>query len=237
VEERLNRDVTPWLPGDQKLILDRDDPRVGEPEVPFLQNLFHESVLELLRSHQSLIVDRVGERTFAQRLAAIVERRTHESGLTAYYADVEYNRLESGLKYLDGRSCICTKRNDRPNGHRYITADLILHGRGLKPYLYENLIAVEIKWTDDDVGRSAYDRCRLLRMSSHQDRGRYTAADYRYTFFLVLWAVQRRNGEWWYAYQPHADGQAGRALSRRNRTYYETFISGEPQPIIVLPIR
>ncbi len=220
----------------ERRILDRDDPRNGAAEVPFLADLFHESVIELLDRHSRLFYDGVSERTFAQRLGAILERRAREIGLTEHYADVEYNRLRGNTKYLPGNACICDNVGGRNRGHDNITADLILHGRGITPRLYENLIAVEIKWKDNDETHTVYDRCRLLRMSCANNPELYTAQDYRYAFFLVLRASRRRRGAWWYEHQVLADQDAALKLGNQfNVGYYETFILGASHGITAFP--
>jgi hypothetical protein len=219
------------LSPDEMKLLDGDDPHNSLLESPFLTQLFAASVQELVVEHNVLFRERISERTFAQRLSLIIERRMRERGLRHHYADVEYNRLDGELKYVPGDSCICDNLLGRPVGHDNVTADLIIHGRHMVPRPYDNLLAIEVKPDDADSDRVAYDRCRLLRMSLHNDLR--TAQNYRYAIFLVLRAT-RPNGRWSYLeHWPYYPGAALELQNRENVGYYETWVQGEPSDFTV----
>jgi hypothetical protein len=133
---------------------------------------------------------------------------------------------------LPGDACICDNAINRVAGHDNITADLILHSRGIAPRSFDNLLAVEVKLKDDSRNAVVYDRCRLLRMSLENELN--TAQSYRYAVFLVLRATRTQADRWRYLDQ--VSGFPGAAFefdSRDNIGYYETFVLGESRGLRV----
>ena len=109
----------------------------------------------LEREGQSLLTC-VSERNTCARLDYFIERQLEQEGVTGYYADVEYNRKQRGMvkTIINNEFQIVA-----------ITADLIVHSRGEKPFPHDNLIAVEAKKASRPTKEKAEDIYRLIAMT------------------------------------------------------------------------
>jgi hypothetical protein len=115
-----------------------------------LRTLFDEAFALFLARERANIVRNTSERNLCCRLAIVFEQLKEAYGLSAYYADVEYNRNQVRVKTIidDNRKEIV------------INCDLILHSRG-EITARDNLIAIEIKKVNRPEEEKKDDRDRL----------------------------------------------------------------------------
>lgn len=134
---------------------------VPPPEITpdLVRGIFEESLNVFLARERQELIEGVNERNNCARWANYMERCAETKGLTAYFADIEYNRKQNGQ--------IKTIINEQ---HEVVTinCDLILHSRGaLIPQ--DNLIAIELKKQERPSHEKDKDRVRLRALT----RARY----------------------------------------------------------------
>ena len=161
----------------------------------------------LLDEDLVLFASGVSERTLCGRLAIYLQQCIAVE-FPDHRADVEYNRTFSGEKRIPDSDCTCAdqeRRNPRrvksvavgspdwgskwDRAHNRVTADLVVHSRGLLDPQYENLIAVEMKKSDANLQDCDFDRCRLRRMTLPWYAGMSRATGYTFAFFVCLRAT------------------------------------------------
>ena len=120
-----------------------------------LGRIFDSALEEFLDRESDSVLAGVSERNSCARLGQFLERAAGEAGLTAYVADVEYNRKQSGA--------IKTILDDEPKVVQ-VTCDLILHSRG-ESVEDDNLIAIEMKKSNRPQREKDSDRSRLRAMT------------------------------------------------------------------------
>ena len=125
------------------------------------RQVFEQSLALFLLQEVDALLSDVNERNNCGRLAIYMEGVARDHGLSAYYADTEYNRKQEGrLKtILDDDHKIVA-----------INCDLILHSRG-KVVAADNLIAIEMKKSDrpEKEKQKDRDRLRALTKASYDD--------------------------------------------------------------------
>lgn len=102
------------------------------------------------------LLDNVSERNTCGRLSIYLERQLATEGLSNYFADVEFNRKQSGK--------VKTIINEQLQVIQ-ITPDLIVHTRGQLLPPFDNLIAIEVKKTNRPESEKNDDRARLQAMT------------------------------------------------------------------------
>ena len=172
-----------------------------------LRSLFRSAFETFLNVERSNIASGVSERSLCARLAMVLEPAAHEQGLTAYRADVEYNR----------------GRGDKVKvivDHRYhvmkVTCDLVLHGRGLiQP---DNLLAIEMKRHSHAEGDKEDDRVRLRAMTGEAQH----LVDYRtgrpvehVSGYALGYLVELMRGGWFKVEEYAGGRQVGEWRSER----------------------
>lgn len=115
-----------------------------------LRKLFYESLDNFFVREAANIGAGIAERNLCARLAMILEPKAHESGLTDYFADPEYNRKYGRVKTILDENAVEVR----------INCDLLLHSRG--QCADDNLIAVEMKKSERPV-QEELDDCERLR--------------------------------------------------------------------------
>ena len=126
-----------------------------------IRHVFDQSFAIFLSKETAALLGNVNERNSCGRLALYMEGVAKENGLSAYFADTEYNRKQDGRvkTILDDDCKIVT-----------INCDLILHSRGTVAAA-DNLIAVEMKKSVRPANEKQKDRDRLraLTKASYDD--------------------------------------------------------------------
>lgn len=120
-----------------------------------LNQIFEQSLQQFFQREAQNILSGVSERNLCSRLAIPLETITHQNGLSAYYADTEYNRKQNGRvkTMLDDDMQVIN-----------ITCDLILHSRG-EVMARDNLIAIEMKKSERPEEEKVSDRARLRTLT------------------------------------------------------------------------
>lgn len=154
-----------------------------------LKLFFNEAFEDFRISEKSNILNGVAERNLCGRLAVAMESIKEKYGLSAYYADPEYDRKQEGKfkTILDGNMELVE-----------IVADLLVHSRGELPGR-DNLIAIEMKKAGRPKVETINDQNRLRAMTKPMDS--VWAADrlphpehvcgYQLGFFIELNAAKR----------------------------------------------
>lgn len=124
-----------------------------------LTSIFEEANERFFNNEQSLLLNQVSERTLCGALMLhIHELIAHDTDLSSYYTDVEYNRnkgyIKTIVKTIKGAS-------EQPIP---INCDLILHSRGKCP-AQDNLIALEMKKSTRPFLEKQKDRERMVALT------------------------------------------------------------------------
>ena len=110
---------------------------------------------KFLEQQKKFIISGVSERSLCGQLMSYIDKEKSDTSFSSYYVDVEYNR----------------NRNDRiktiKNSDEKIinvTCDIIFHSRG-ENLKQDNLIAIEMKKSNQPVDRKNQDRERLRALT------------------------------------------------------------------------
>jgi len=119
--------------------------------------LFNKAFASFLIEERGNILNGTAERNLAARLGFIMERFKGEFGLSEYFADPEYNRMQ------DGRIKVAFDPDNLVEVR--IQCDLLLHGRGERG-LRENIIAIEMKKSTAPLQEKLDDKIRLRALTT-----------------------------------------------------------------------
>lgn len=123
--------------------------------------VFEETMKVFLQREVQEILRGVNERNNCGRMSIYMQQVANDLGLSGYFADVEYNRMQNGSvkTILDGDMKVVS-----------INCDLLLHSRG-QLLDADNLIAVEVKKRNapDDEKEKDKERLRALTKASYDD--------------------------------------------------------------------
>lgn len=155
------------------------------------RNVTNELIILLLKAvkafvrEDKVLLDRmVSERALCGALMLRLYSCLQDTQFAGYFVDVEFNKS----KRLQGEEFLYEVKR-LPNG-KYITTDIIIHGRGMgaKP---DNLIAIEMKKKTD--GRQRYKEKRdadIERLKDLSDILIWKISD-----FLLLWIPQEQTSQ------------------------------------------
>lgn len=122
-----------------------------------LRDIFFDSVSQFLTSERENISSGVSERNLCARLAFILENKAKEIGLSEFFVDPEYNRMQNGkVKFTRNKDMEVVT----------ITCDIILHSRGKYIGEKDNLIAIEMKKNTASDKEKNKDRTRLMALTT-----------------------------------------------------------------------
>jgi enoyl reductase-like protein len=115
------------------------------------------SISELKRNQSDLFENRLSENTIKNQYMRVFERNfqiamNSTTEYIAYWMDVDYNRVQSGMKIV----------GVTPDDNRRTLFDLIIHKRGVQDEEYpENLVHFEIKVFNNNLANHGADKERL----------------------------------------------------------------------------
>ena len=161
--------------------------------IDVLDAIFDVSFTRFLAEERENILKGVSEQNLCMRLALCIEREREARGIAGYFVETEYNRNGGALKtIIDHNAQIVT-----------IRCDIIMHSRGHIP-AQDNLLVIEMKWSNHPPSEKEKDRTRLRAMTkeSYDDvwsadgvtlpehvcgygRGYYLELDTPHTSFLI----------------------------------------------------